>query len=146
MLDSKQLCMSEDSRIQAEDHYYAALDHFGEGRYQDAISEYRQALAIDPSFTDAMHGLARVLQDLERYDEAIEVAKNAGILAVEMEAAAIYAFAKARDCAVLCFAHVTNQMGRIEGDFEKGVADGAKESLRVVALAAASWRVNRDRS
>ena len=76
MLDSKQLCMSEDSRIQAEDHYYAALDHFEEGRYQDAISEYRQALAIDPSFTDAMHGLARVLQDLERYDEAIEVAKK----------------------------------------------------------------------
>jgi len=76
-------------------------------------------------------------------EKAIEVAKNAGILAVEMEAAALYAFAKARDCAVLCFAHVTNQMGRIEGDFEKGVADGAKESLRVIALAVASWRAKR---
>jgi uridine phosphorylase len=73
-------------------------------------------------------------------EKAIEAAKNAGILAVEMEAAALYAFAKARDCAVLCFAHVTNQMGRIEGDFEKGVADGAEESLKVIALAAASWR------
>jgi len=73
-------------------------------------------------------------------EKAIEAAKNAGILAVEMEAAALYAFAKARNCAVLCFAHVTNQMGRIEGDFEKGVADGAEESLKVIALAVASWR------
>jgi len=77
-------------------------------------------------------------------EKAIEAARNAGILAVEMEAAALYAFAKARDCAVLCFAHVTNQMGRIEGDFEKGVADGAEESLKVIALAAASWRAKRD--
>ena len=73
-------------------------------------------------------------------EQAIEAAKNAGILAVEMEAAALYAFAKARDCAVLCFAHVTNQMGRIEGDFEKGVADGAEELIRVITLTAASWR------
>src|SRR5260370_14892139 len=73
-------------------------------------------------------------------EKAIDAAKEAGILAVEMEAAALYAFAKARDCAVLCFAHVTNQMGRIEGDFEKGIADGAEESLKVIALAAESWR------
>ncbi|WP_291846630.1 nucleoside phosphorylase [Bradyrhizobium sp.] len=72
-------------------------------------------------------------------EQAIDAAKNAGILAVEMEAAALYAFAKARDCAVLCLAHVTNQMGRVEGDFEKGVADGAEESLKVIALAAAGW-------
>ncbi len=76
-------------------------------------------------------------------ETAIDAAKNAGILAVEMEAAALYAFAKARDCPVLCFAHVTNQMGRIEGDFEKGLADGAEESLRVIALAAATWRAKR---
>lgn len=72
--------------------------------------------------------------------EAINAALKAGILAVEMEAAALYAFAKARGKSVLCFAHVTNQMGRIEGDFEKGVADGAEESLRVISLAAGRWR------
>jgi hypothetical protein len=32
-------------------------------------------------------------------------------------------------------------MGRIEGDFEKGVADGAEESLRTISLAAGRWRV-----
>ena len=36
-------------------------------------------------------------------------------------------------------AHVTNEMVRIEGDFEKGSADGAKESLRVISLTAARW-------
>jgi hypothetical protein len=61
-----------------------------------------------------------------------------------MEAAALYAFARARDCSVLCFAHVTNQMGRIEGDFEKGVAEGAEESLKVIVLSAANWRAKRD--
>jgi uridine phosphorylase len=76
--------------------------------------------------------------------EAIEAALQAGILAVEMEAAALYAFARARNRSVLCFAHVTNQMGRIEGDFEKGAADGAEESLRVIALAARRWREGRD--
>jgi uridine phosphorylase len=52
-----------------------------------------------------------------------------------MEAAALYAFAKARGKPVVCFAHVTNQMGRIEGDFEKGHADGTTDALRVVVRA-----------
>lgn len=75
-------------------------------------------------------------------EEAIDAARRSGILAVEMEAAALYAFAKARDRAVLCFAHVTNQMGRIEGDFEKGIADGAGESLDVILRVAEQWRVS----
>jgi uridine phosphorylase len=72
--------------------------------------------------------------------EAIDAALHTGILAVEMEAAALYAFAKARRRQVLCLAHVTNQMGRVEGDFEKGVADGAEASLRVISLTASRWR------
>mgnify|MGYP000651519255 CR=1 FL=1 len=43
--------------------------------------------------------------------EAIEAARAKGILAVEMEAAALYAFAEARGKPVLCFAHVT--LGKI---------------------------------
>jgi tetratricopeptide (TPR) repeat protein len=62
------------TRAAAEDHYYAALDLYGEGRHQEAISEYQAAIAADPSFLDAMHGLARVYQDTEQYDEAIAIA------------------------------------------------------------------------
>ena len=40
----------------------------------------------------------------------------------------------------MCFAHVTNQMARIEGDFEKGEADGAQEALEVISAAARAWR------
>ncbi|MGI9381710.1 MAG: nucleoside phosphorylase [Methyloligellaceae bacterium] len=68
--------------------------------------------------------------------EAIESAKAQGCLAVEMEAAALYAFAQARGKPVVCFAHVTNRMGQIEGDFEKGLADGTAASLEVVTAAA----------
>lgn len=72
--------------------------------------------------------------------EAIAAAAAKGVLAVEMEAAALYAFAQARGVAVLCLAHVTNQMARIEGDFEKGEADGSKEALDVLAGVLRSWR------
>ena len=65
---------------------------------------------------------------------------RAGILAVEMEAAALYSFAQARRKPVLCLAHVTNQMAVSGGDFEKGEADGAYASLDVIAAVARSWR------
>jgi hypothetical protein len=51
-------------------------------------------------------------------------------------AAAVYAFAKARRKAVLCFAHVIKQMAQIEDDFEKGEADGTVDALAVIVSAA----------
>ena len=68
--------------------------------------------------------------------EAIAARTAKGLLAVEMEAAALYAFSQARRKPVLCFAHVTNQMALIEGDFEKGEADGTVDALAVIAAAA----------
>ncbi len=71
---------------------------------------------------------------------AIERARERHILAVEMEAAALYAFARARNKPVLCLAHVTNRMAVDAGDFEKGEADGADASLTVIAAVARAWR------
>lgn len=65
---------------------------------------------------------------------AIAAAREAGCLAVEMEAAALYAFAAAAQRRVLCLAHVTNAMGQDEGDFEKGEADGAADALRLLSV------------
>ena len=62
-----------------------------------------------------------------------------GLAAVEMEAAALYAFSRARSKSVLCLAQVTNQMGRVEGDFEKGEANGAAASLRLVEAMGGAW-------
>ena len=73
-------------------------------------------------------------------EAAIDSARASGVLAVEMEAAALYAFARARARAVICFAHVTNQMGQIDGDFEKGEANGAYDALDLLAATARAWR------
>ena len=75
-------------------------------------------------------------------ETAIQAAKALGIQAVEMEAAALYSFAAARQRAVVCFAHLTNQMARIDGDFEKGEANGAREALNLIAATARAWRSN----
>jgi uridine phosphorylase len=72
--------------------------------------------------------------------EAIAAARAEGVLAVEMEAASLYAFAQAKQKPVVCFAHITNRMGVLENDFEKGEAEGSVESLRLVELVARSWR------
>ena len=74
---------------------------------------------------------------------AIEAARAKGALAVEMEAAALYAFARARAAAVLCVAHVTNTMGQAERDFEKGEANGTADALRLLATIAAAVRPGR---
>lgn len=71
--------------------------------------------------------------------KAIEIYRKKGICAVEMEAAALYAFSKARKKDVICFAHVTNEMGKDSGDFEKGVADGSKDALNVIFVTAQKW-------
>ena len=73
-------------------------------------------------------------------EPAIARARQLGALAVEMEAAALYAFSTTSGHSVVCFAHVTNSMAQTEGDFEKGEADGAKATLAVVAATARAWR------
>jgi uridine phosphorylase len=72
-------------------------------------------------------------------EAAIASARDLGALAVEMEAAALYSFANATHRSVICFAHVTNAMAQIEGDFEKGVEDGTAATLTVVAAAIRAW-------
>lgn len=72
-------------------------------------------------------------------DEMIAACRERGILAVGMEAAALYAFATAAGRDVICFAHVTNQMAQIEGDFEKGEHAGSQTVLHVLGQTARCW-------
>jgi purine-nucleoside phosphorylase len=65
-------------------------------------------------------------------EQAIAAARSKGILAVEMEAAALYASARAANKKVLCLAHVTNTMAVADQDFEKGEADGTIDALRML--------------
>ncbi len=76
---------------------------------------------------------------------AVEAAHAKGILAVEMEAAALYTFARSQGVAVLCLAHVTNTMGQSEGDFEKGEADGTAAALVILETITIALRSNAKR-
>lgn len=64
--------------------------------------------------------------------QAIDEAQQLNAVCVEMEAAALYAFAKARDKNVICFAHLTNTMAQTEGDFEKGEEMGSLDTLELI--------------
>jgi len=65
-------------------------------------------------------------------ESMIAACRAHGILAVEMEAAALYALAQAKQYAIVCFAHVTNQMAQQGNDFEKGPDQGSQAALQVI--------------
>lgn len=65
--------------------------------------------------------------------------REQGLLAIEMETAALYALSEAKQYPIVCFAHITNQMAQQEGDFEKGAANGSLTALSVIWQTAQSW-------
>jgi tetratricopeptide (TPR) repeat protein len=67
----------------AEDHYYEGVDYFGARKFAEAIAEYHRALAIDPKFCDALHGLAQAYHAQQEFDRTIEAAQR--ILALDPE-------------------------------------------------------------
>jgi tetratricopeptide (TPR) repeat protein len=67
----------------AEDHYYAGIDRFGEGKLDEAIAEYERAIALDPKFADALHGLAQAYYAKEDFDRTIEAARR--IIAIDAD-------------------------------------------------------------
>ncbi|MFY9693844.1 MAG: nucleoside phosphorylase [Xanthobacteraceae bacterium] len=117
-------------RDEGTSYHYAAPEVFAEAN-PDLIDAAKRALHeagvsahVGPSWTtDA---------PFRETAEAITAARAKGILAVEMEAAALYTFARQRGRKVLCLAQVTNTMGLSGQDFEKGEAQGADEALRVL--------------
>jgi uridine phosphorylase len=117
-------------RDEGTSYHYAAPSEYAEAdprlvaKAVEALSGLSQQVIVGSSWTtDA---------PFRETAEAIEAARSKGILAVEMEAAALYTFARAAGVHVLCLAHVTNTMGQAEQDFEKGEADGASDALRVL--------------
>ena len=70
----------------------------------------------------------------------IEICRQNGILAVEMESAALYALAEAKNYDIICYAHVTNSMGQTEGDFEKGEEAGSLTALEILRQTTRGWQ------
>ena len=117
-------------RDEGTSHHYAAPSDYSEADSQ-LIAEVTQSLA--------KNGVVAVTGSSWTTDapfretaEAIAAARSKGVLAVEMEAAALYAFARAKKQKIVCLAHVTNTMAQTAQDFEKGEADGTVDALRVL--------------
>jgi Flp pilus assembly protein TadD len=60
----------------AEAHFQKGLSRFMQGKSEDAVAEYQQCLSLDPERSEALHGLARALQELNRFDEAVTACKR----------------------------------------------------------------------
>ena len=73
--------MTSQAPQSAEDHYYAGIDFFGEGKLAEAIAEYTRALQLDPKLSDALHGLAQAYHAQQDFDRSIETARR--ILALD---------------------------------------------------------------
>jgi hypothetical protein len=69
----------------------------------------------------------------------ITVCCKNGLLAVEKEVAALCALSEAKQFKSISFAHVTNQMGQTEGDFDKGQAQSSLTTLRILSQTTAAW-------
>src|SRR5205823_13530427 len=65
-----------DPNQHAEDRYYAALDLFAEGNQQQAIAEYEKCVQLDSCRSEALHGLARAYQDVNRLDDSIRISSR----------------------------------------------------------------------
>lgn len=119
-------------RDEGTSYHYAAPAAFAEAdpqlvaRAEAALSNAEAPVVVGASWTtDA---------PFRETAQAIDAAKAKNILAVEMEAAALYTLAKVRGRRVLCLAHVTNTMGQGGTDFEKGEADGTRDALEILTL------------
>jgi len=105
--------------------------------------------------TDLLESLARMLRATDQEvivggswttdapfretKHAVAHARSRGLLVVEMEAAGLYAFARARRRDVVCLGHVTNRLGEPD-DFDKGVAGGATEAFALIRRLAVAWQ------
>ncbi|MGH8012519.1 MAG: tetratricopeptide repeat protein [Candidatus Binataceae bacterium] len=66
----------DQARSRAEDLCDQAVDSYADEDYEGAIALYEQAIAADPDYTDAVHGLAMCYQAKGDLDGAIEATKR----------------------------------------------------------------------
>ncbi len=115
--------------------------------YQPPATWSRLDAHLDTALTDLLTASGHTLRrgpswttdaPYRETQDAIATARDAGAVCVEMEAAALYAYAAARGRHVVCLAHVTNTMAVAGDDFDKGHENGARASLAVAAAIASA--------
>lgn len=69
--------LAETEEMTADEHYLMGNAYSSFGQFENATSEYRQALVLKPDYTDAWNNLGIVLNRQELYEEALSAADNA---------------------------------------------------------------------
>ena len=59
-----------------EEYFEQAVNAFGDEKLDEAIGYYQNALELDPTYQDALHGLGMALFNRGRVDEAVAAAKK----------------------------------------------------------------------
>jgi uridine phosphorylase len=125
-------------RDEGTSYHYAAPSDYGEA------DPHLVAMAVAALEAKSLHAVVGSTWTTDapfrETAQAIDSARSRGLLAVEMEAAALYTFARVAGVQVLCLAHVTNTMGLTGQDFEKGEAHGAADALRVLESIVTAYR------
>ncbi|MGH7933026.1 MAG: tetratricopeptide repeat protein [Candidatus Binataceae bacterium] len=67
---------NEQARTQAEDLCDQAVDLYADDNYDGAIELYKKAIELDPTYSDATHGLSMCYQAKGDLDAAIEATKR----------------------------------------------------------------------
>ena len=117
-------------RDEGTSYHYASPTEFSEA---DPALIARTATALKASGSAPIVGSSWTTDaPFRETAEAVNFAGAKGVLAVEMESAALYTFARVSGAKVLCIAHVTNTMAQAGADFEKGEADGTADALRLL--------------
>src|SRR5262249_22905632 len=126
-------------RDEGTSYHYAAPSDYSEA---DAHLVATTLAALEASGLHAIVGSSWTTDaPFRETAQAIEAALSKRVLAVVMEDADRYSFAKSAVARVLCLAHVTNTMGRLEQDFEKGEADGTRDALQILETIVRSRQV-----
>ena len=127
-------------RDEGTSHHYSAPQRYAtlSSKLREQVETACQSVS-SPVYSGATWTTDAPFRETEA---AIERARSDGILAVEMEAAALYTFASERNYPVVCFAHVTNEMGQGDSEFDKGDAEGSTASLEIIDAAIGAWNTD----
>lgn len=125
-------------RDEGTSHHYLPPQPFVEA--DPALVDLAETAMVDAGARSLFRGASWTTDAPFRETEAaIDARRRQGVLTVEMEAASLLAFGQATGRSVVCLAHITNQLGCIDGDFEKGEGNGAAQSLGLARAIGRRW-------
>ena len=70
-------CSSGDGEHDAVAHYNRGVDHLEEGRYTEAIQEFKEAVVIKPDYARAYYNMGVAYMKLKHYAEAVAACDKA---------------------------------------------------------------------